>query len=226
MVNVRVSANVQRDFDRRLSNLGIEIIRDLQKNFNSLRDEVGKGIDEAVDGFADLLGAGMSNQQAAELGIGDDGSIDTNKINNAWKQLLSKPPGLSAAERPTAFSVTKLRSKSGIGTIRITMDSNKLYRLPLSIVETDSDINEGDGFDDNVIPWLKWFIEGKAISGYQFTSNPKKRVNLDVSRTGRGIMILGGFWDFPQGQDPFPLIERAIEELAVRAVERYIERNT
>ncbi len=69
-----------------------------------------------------------------------------------------------------------------------------------------------------------WFIEGKMISGHQFTSNPRKNTNLEVSRTGRGLMIKGGFWDFRQGVNPFPLIEQALEELVVSTVESYIER--
>jgi hypothetical protein len=219
----RLSFNISRDFEKKFANLSVGIIRDLQKGFSSLRDDIGKNIDDSVDGFSDLLGANITDTQAAELGIGDNGSIDRVKINNAWRQLLSKPLGLSSSERPTVFSVTKLRSKTGIGTIRITMDENKLYNAPLSIVETESEINE-PGFSDNVIPWLLWFVKGKSIGAYQFTSDPKRRANIGASRTGKGIMIKGGFWQFPQGENPFPFIQRAIEDLVVSTVEKYIER--
>ena len=221
MAKVRTSFNISRDFEKQFAKLGGQVIKDIQKGFKTLRDEVGKDINEAVEQHNDILIPSIND--AIELGVGEGGSVDSTKTQNAWRQLLVNPPGLAGDARPTVFSVRKLKSKTGIGTIRVTIDENKLYRAPLSIVETESEINEPD-FPNSVIPWLMWFIKGKGISGSKFTSNPKRGANLEVSRTGRGIMIRGGFWDFPQGENPFPLIQQAIEQLIVETVERYIEK--
>ncbi len=46
MVKVRIPFNVSKSFDKQFANLGLEIIKDLQKGFSSLRTDIGKDIDE------------------------------------------------------------------------------------------------------------------------------------------------------------------------------------
>ena len=219
MVNVKTSFNIGRDFDKKFATLSKDIVSGLQQKFRSLRSEISDAIDEAVESHNDLLIP--TEKEAVELGVGEGGSVDRDKTNNAWQQLLSNPRGLSGSSRPTQFSVTKLRSRTGIGSIRITIDEDKFYGAPLSTIETESEIEEG-GFASNVIPWMMWFVRGKTIGGVRFSSDPR---NVEISRTGKGIMIKGGLWSFAPGVNPFPLIQQAIEQLAVEAVERFIERN-
>jgi hypothetical protein len=186
------------------------------KDLEALRDEILAGIDRvARNNLFDLRPFVQDSidkeitknknrfipnaREAAELGVGKNGDIFFEKTETAWEALK-----VESGERVTSFSVTKARRtlksailRRTIGDIRVDISEEAFYRRPRSRVKIgDSEILGADidtGFSSDEIPWMKWFVEGKTISGSRFSN---RRPIPETSRTGRGIMIVGGQWVF------------------------------
>jgi len=219
MVNVKFQFSINQSVAKAILNRIISRVkRGARNNFADLRPLVEEAIDEAVEkrkgGFIPTDG------EAEELGIGDGGSIDRGKTNLAWTAL-------KASERAgvTRFSVRKKGAEGTdiIGEIKISIDESAFYTAPRSIVDTpDSDIGQ--------IPWMQWFIEGKTIQGDTFTNQAPRDVLQRVSRTGGGIMIFGGLWQFTgKGRQTFTrLVDEARlitnRKLKSRAAARILRR--
>jgi len=179
MANVRFQVSVKEGdikgfFDRVTRLAG----RRLRNNFGDLRPLVEATIDEQVEKRKNTFIP--TNSEIGELGVGVGGSPD-DRARTAWE-------GLKASEKNgvTVFSVRKKGSERGsiIGEITIEINEDVFYSLPESNIPTDSE-------ELPVIPWMRWLIDGETISGFRF-----KGVSSPASRTGRGIMIKGGLWQF------------------------------
>ena len=180
--------------------------RSARKNFGDFRPFIQKAVNEAVteQRFSFI----PTNDEAAELGVGAGGRIDRGKTHGAWRQLLIGDPS-SIVE----FSVTRSRRTNEIGNIRIKYNEDEFFSSSLSNVDTP------DSFRIRSIPWMDWLINGAPTnSAFEFTSEVPQGAD---SRTGRGIMIRGGIWQFPPARNmPFATLNRAI----LRSVEREVER--
>ena len=155
-----------------------------------------------------------STLEAYELGIGDGGNVDTSRTHGAWEQLLPQNP-----LKITTFSIVKNTTKLNflkrlkIFNLSVNVDEEKLYEAELSRIPTP---------DSNVIDeieWMRWMIQGSPVVGKRFL-----RTNKAVtSRTGGGIMVKGGLWEFePTHNFAFDNLIEGIESNIVKAVRRDI----
>lgn len=180
MASVKFQFSIDRGFSRSLFDKISQIVgRRMRDNFGDVRPLVEETVNEAVE---DNRGRFIpTNNEIAELGIGQGGSPD-NRSQTAWIAL--RP---SSRNGVTSISVRKRGSEGTnlIGEIKISIDPELFYQQPDSIIPTP-DSNEIDE-----IPWMNWLIEGKTINQHSFTD---RLTPNSVSRTGRGIMINGGFW--------------------------------
>ncbi|TFH22960.1 hypothetical protein E4G67_03735 [Candidatus Bathyarchaeota archaeon] len=180
--------------------------RSARKNFGDFRPFIQEAVNDAVteQRFSFI----PTNEEAAELGVGVGGHIDVNRTQGAWRQLLIGDPN-SIVE----FSVTRSRRTNEIGNIRIKYDESEFFSSSLSNIDTP------DSFRIRSIPWMDWLINGAPTeSAFQFTSEVTPGSD---SRTGRGIMIRGGIWQFPPARRaPFTTLNSKIETNIRRTVER------
>jgi hypothetical protein len=163
---------------RLLNRMSSLVSKKIRNNFGGLRPVIEDAIDEAVEKHSRKLIPALD--EIAELGVGTDGSPDP-RAQVAWK-------GLKTGHGATTLTSRKRGSEKDrdIGEINISIHEETFYEMPDSIIETpDSDII-------SQIPWMKWLVQGKEISGDRFSPNKDSA----FSRTGRGIMISGGFWSF------------------------------
>lgn len=212
MARVGVNFKLQQGGLRKLGNILRRAVgRTIRDRFVEVTPLVAQIIDEVVEDNRSLFIP--NDQQAAELGIGEGGQIDPRR-STAWEVL--RPDSSSV----TSYFVRRIGGRSSlVGQINISINEEEFYNAPDSIIETpDSDL-----IDE--IPWMRWFIEGKTIAGVRFS-----RRAPEVSRTGRGIMIDGGFWTFPptlpQGFDFLlnEILERLSSEFRGRRLARILER--
>ena len=191
MVRIRTQLKVPKGaFDK----IGDIIKRRISKaNRQALSETatlINEGIDEAVEKNRRKLIPSLDD--AGELGIGANGSVDDERRTQAWE-------GLKTGNGATTFGITKIGEEKGgiVQEIKITIDESTFYNQELARIPTP----DTDAFAPAEIPWMRWFVEGQTISGARFSS--RKR-NFGASRTGRGIMISGGLWTFrPKGQGAF-----------------------
>ena len=200
MARVRINFEVrQRQAERLRERLERVAGARVRNNFGDFRPFIERAINRAVnDNKNDFI---PDVNQAGELGVGRNRSIDREKTDGAWRQLF--------AGEITSFSVRQRRGARQLGTIKINIDERRFFEAPLSIVETA----------DGELPWMRWFIRGASIEGYEFDQGPPVP---RASRTGRGVMVEGGLWRF---RAPNP---RAIENLLINMrlrVENSIRRN-
>lgn len=200
MVEAKIQVGLQRGTLSRLGDVLKRLAgRRLRGNFADLRpvieEAINNGIESQRNGFI------PTDDEAGELGIGEGGSLDTTRIDFAWKQLLP------SEENITRFSSRKLGTERSniIGEININIDFNAFLSAPLSVIETDSDIG--------TIPWMEWFLFGKTIGQTRFSD---RRPIPETSRTGRGVMIFGGIWQFPP-KNP-RAADRIIEEIRLEVI--------
>lgn len=199
-VERRTLFNQLRDTLRSLFN------RSARNNFGDFRPFTEEAINEAVEQVKDQFIP--TDEEAAELGVGEGGNIDRERTQGAWRQLLVGGPN-----SVMNFSVRRSRRTNEIGNIRITYDEDAFLAAPLSNVPTP------DSFRIRSIPWMDWLINGAPTnSNFQFTDDFPSAAD---SRTGQGIMIRGGVWRFAPAR-PLAFIElnRTIERRVIDAVER------
>lgn len=180
----KIKKNVLKDLkDKIVESLGIK----LRDNFGDLRPIIEQAIEEEIVKSSSRFIP--TSKEAGELGVGEGGNVAVEKTETAWTALLpNSPAGV------TTFSVRKssrknITAKFNIGTITINIDELAFFNAPLSIIETP----DSDKIDQ--IPWMMWFIEGAKVQGSSF-SNISRLKRSEVSRTGQGLMIEGGFWSF------------------------------
>lgn len=177
-------SDIKRLFNKLASLAG----RKLRDNFTALKPLIKETMDEEVE--KDKRRFTPTQADVAELGIGDGGS-ESEKASNGWKGLLSSSPAIT-------ISTTKVaRERSAIiGQIKITIDEDKFFALPDSIIATPKAKIKS-------IPWMEWLIDGAEVDGFSFT-NRVPEGSRAVSRTGKGIMVKGGFWNFSgRGRESF-----------------------
>jgi hypothetical protein len=185
-----MSVKMKKNFDELiLEAIEKEFIDKIRDNYKSLMGRVETAMNETV--HENALVFMPNDRQAGELGIqGKIGArdIDEEKRSGAWRILLTTHPNTAA--------VIKAEKLQGTDIARITFgwDKEKFYLNPKSMV-TVYNLKEGTRLEYS---WMKTFVEGKVISGYTFS--PYDHPN---SRTGEGIMVKGGVWQFPPS--PFNL---------------------
>ena len=211
MAKVGIKFKVKGSFLKELTDVVTSLFgKKVKKNFGAFRPTIEAAIDEGVINRRHNFIP--DDQEAAELGIGDNGSIDRNRTNNAWGQLL-----VGSASRAVTFSVQKDSRKNKIGRVTVNIDEQAFFEAPLSNVETP----DSDEIDS--IPWMEWLVEGApngaVLPGHAFSS---KVAEGGESRTGAGVMIAikGGIWSFPPARiGAFILLGREVErqvEIAIR----------
>lgn len=184
-----------------------------RNNFGDFRPFIEEAIDEGViNSRSNFI---PDNDEAAQLGIGAGGSIDTRRTRGAWSQLL-----VGSSEDVTTFSIRKDGRRDKIGTITVEIDEQALYDAPLSNIDTP------DSEKIDSIPWMEWLIEGAptgaVLPNHEFSSVVPPTSN---SRTGEGRMIIveGGIWTFPPARlGAFKLLSREIERQIEKAVRKDI----
>lgn len=179
--------------------------RRMRNNFGDLRPLIEDSIDGEIDRNSDRFIP--NSREAAELGVGSDGQIAVEKTETAWRALQVR-----SGQGVTTFSSRKAGSKASnvIGSITIDIDKEAFYSAPASVIDTpDSDAISR-------IPWMKWFIEGASLSeeGLPNARFSSRRPIPETSRTGGGIMIEGGLWDFQPRS--VLLIEQMLDRIRIR----------
>ena len=156
-----------------------------RNNFSDLRPLVEKSINVAINDNKEYFIP--KEDEIGPLGIGKGGSPDS-KAERAWIGL--KP---SSNNGVTTFSVRKkgAEKNSTIGQITIMINEELFYTLSDSIIDISRD-SRMESEELSEIPWMRWLIDGKTITGTEFTTDDPSR----VSRTGKGIMISGSLWSF------------------------------
>lgn len=185
--------------------------RRLKTNVKEIRQIVANAINTTVHRNRNLFIP--TDQEAHELGIGEDGEIDTDRTNGAWLELLT-------TGEATQFSVEEIPGES-FGLIQVVISEELLFSLPLSNIPVDPSKDE-DAEQINNIPWMRWLIEGApANPNYGFDSSNRGI----ASRTGGGIMVFGGVWSFPPARpNAFATLISEIEKKIRRDVKRNIGR--
>ncbi len=174
-------ANFKMKFDNNSINKainGIEkaTIKKIQAAIKSadVIEEIKQVYNDAVDAAKTPFRLDMqpdSDELIGEFGVGQGGEPDTDKIEGAWEELLLDV-GKSAKLLGGAS-----RTKDTIGTYSITIDKEKFYNSDLATVTNDSKNNAGE-----IIPWMRWYIEGEKTPGYYLLFD-------DQGRTGFGAMV-------------------------------------
>jgi hypothetical protein len=181
----------------------------VQKNFGAFRPTVEEAIDEGVINRRNEFIP--NDDEAAQLGVGQGGSIDRGRTRGAWSQLLA-----SSSNGIVTFSVRKDSRKNKIGKITVNIDEEAFFRASLSNIDTESEHLPN-------IPWMEWLIEGapngSVLPDYEFSGEVPQS---SKSRTGAGRMITvkGGIWRFPPArQGAFKMLGSEVErqiEIAIR----------
>lgn len=181
-INQRTSKELAEAAKEKIAELVVERAR---KNFKNIKPQVADVVDEEIEKMSsDFI---PNDDQIYELGVGEldessgQGRILREKTDKAWEVLR-----IGSGRGITKITTRKGEGKTGIGNIQVHIDYEKFFTQDECIVSTpDSD-------KINQIPWMRWFIEGAEVSGYQFIeTNKSKR-----SRTGGGIMVVKGLWRF------------------------------
>lgn len=193
-LKVEVSIDDNRSLNKKLNDVISEKLR--EKFSNTTKDRMVDEVDRAVrQSRVEFI---PSNDEAAELGVGEDGKF-SKKIDNAWEGLLA------SVGKATQVSFIRSKMNGQIGQMAVTVDWQAFFELEDSKIEaSDSDIG--------IIPWMRWYIEGEVISGSQFLGG---KYSFPPSRTGAGIMVEGGLWRMPPHPiGPIELAERIQTRLA------------
>lgn len=200
------------------------LINNIKRSFDTtIRDAIEDEIDQTVIDNRELFIP--DNQQAGELGIGDGGSIDEDKRARAWEHLTTFDSESSVVIN------TNIATRRGVGTVvemSIGWDREAFYDSSRCIVQTE-ETSRSEAFD---LPWMQWFLQGETIGGSQFISGTRRARQIGpqtflvgrnvarTSRTGRGIMIKGGVWNFRGTLPDWP--ER-LGKIAAQRVQRRLE---
>lgn len=151
-----------------------------------------------------------STMLIGKLGVGHfvsgrGGKIDYEKLSGAWAHTLPRSSGiLGLANVSGKFSIKGIGG-GRLGVFEYSLSKEKLYNGRLA---TFGYFNRKDEGGLVVIPWLRHYIEGVQIGGYEFSLSPK------YSRTNIGIMskVPGSAFEIPPlNIDPFGEILKAIE---------------
>ena len=197
MADIKLKFKVSGSLSKKLRGALIDLFgKRARNNFADFRPVVEEAIDEAViNSRQDFI---PSDDVAAELGVGDGGSIDSQKTHGAWRQLL-----VGSSANAVTFSVRKGRgSRKNIGDISISINEDAFYDA------TDANVDTPDSRLIDTIPWMRWFIRGApTIQDFSFSDNISPG---SVSRTGQGIMVKGGLWKFPPAS-PLAFTNLAVE---------------
>lgn len=136
-----------------------------------------------------------------QLGIGQGGQPDIDKMRNAWTLLI---PGSSASKLSSSFAPSNLKK---FGTFGFSIDIEKFYDRDLT---NYTSTRSSPGNDGKRIPWMQNFIEGLAVqepAAYIDSGDPN--FNPKRSRTGIGHMIRIDRLNIPGRQFSFPGVGRA-----------------
>lgn len=140
---------------------------------DAVENSVNKAVEASKDSFIPTF------QEAIELGIGEGGSVDFDRVNNTYKILRTDSP-----YKFTTVEITKARGFSSLYTVKININEVG----PLSVQESIIPTPDSNKIDQ--IPWLDWLINGSPTLSYRFFDKPF----IPTSRTGGGIMVKGGVW--------------------------------
>lgn len=183
----------------------------LANNVKKIDDIVLKSINGSI--IANRNDFIPTDREAGELGVGQDGSIDERKTDEAWKTLLVTTRGQNAI---TSFVILEQGgARPEFAFLSIVIDERQFYNHPLCNVQIDpSNDTEADSFSN--IPWMRWLIEGAP-------RNPLYRFRPSrLGRTGEGTMRKSGVWNFrPARFGAFDRLTRTIE----RSIRSDIKKN-
>jgi len=192
-VKVEISIDDNRSFIKKLKDVVVNALKDrfVKATTERMVDEVDMAVRQTRVEFI------PSNDEAAELGVGEGGKF-SKKIDDAWEGLLA------SAGKATQVSFKRSSANGQIGQMTVTVDWEAFFELEDSKIDaSDSDIGE--------IPWMKWYIDGEVISGSRFLAG---KFSFPPSRTGAGIMVTGSLWRMPPHPiGPMELTERITTKL-------------
>ncbi len=143
-----------------------------------------------------------TDKQAVELGVGNfAGGLDRHRLATAWTHLLLDGP--EDGNKVTLLSITtRTGAKVDVSRIKVRILEEGFLALPINNLAIES-------VELPIIPWMDWFLNGAVIGGFRFSSKPPIPA---TSRTGGGIMITGGLWNFPpQGLGVFNKLINTID---------------
>ncbi len=182
MVKARIVLKSPKDFDD-------AVLQAVAKKFSQKRSEIDKAVQEqigvAIEENRDLFkpdrGPNGSDDVVGQLGIGFGGRPDSDKIDNAYKLLK---PGSSSAKLSLSFQ----RRNATFGIAKYTLNVEKFYAADLTNYLPSKSAFGAVNFNGPV-PWMKHFIEGLEVQGYDYIDSGDSLFRSERSRTGIGLMI-------------------------------------
>jgi hypothetical protein len=154
-------------------------------------EAVNKGVEASKDSFTPTY------QEAIELGIGEGGSVDFDRINGAYRVLRT-----DSQHKATTVEIIKSGGFRSLYTIKVNIDEAAALAAP------ESNIPTPDSDKISNIPWMDWLINGSPTLQYRFFDKPF----IPTSRTGGGVMVKGGVWSQePRRPFAFGVLSSTIE---------------
>lgn len=223
MAKARISSKSINKFIKKLEVAAENIQREIQNELLlDIRAETEKVIDNHKGDFtipADRIG---------EFGVGKNNSPDIQKVNNAWHSLLPNPGG-----QKQVTNIKFLKKKNTFG-FQFTI-SSRFYELEATTYVNDSfnalekkligsnsiDEEIDAEIEDEIIPWMEWFLEGKTIQNFhvQELKKPSK-----ASRTGGALMVGGGLWQTPAQPQVWKSLDLDLRTQLTRTTEKFLKR--
>jgi hypothetical protein len=205
-VTNKFKGQLEKELNQKIGRAAREAIVGLHPAINKIVD---KSIEEQKDNFI------PSDDEAHELGIGEDGSLDQERIDGAYRGMLTTANNGVTVTSTTPSAGTGLDK---VGNIKADVNVDLLFKTELANIDTESEVLP-------TIPWMQWLLDGApTIEGFHF--NPKIKEG-DISRTGAGVMNKGGIWQFKPAR-PGARAEldatmlRKISEVAEREIQKSI----
>lgn len=183
MTSIQTKFKVEKNAIEAIKKAVLKLVhKKFRDNFGDFRPVVEDAINEEIVRSSSRFIP--TQNEAGELGVGEEGTVSVEKTEVAWTALLTDSP-----ERVTTFTLAKAKTIGifTIGKINVNINEERFFTSSLSVIDTESD-------ELPQIPWMQWFIEGAKISTHKFVKIPRSR--SEVSRTGKGLMIKGGLWSF------------------------------
>jgi len=186
MAKTTLTIKVQNDLLGQFKEeLNKKIGRVARETVIAMKPLVNKAVDRAIEkNKSDFI---PTDDEAHELGVGSDGSLDRDKIDQAYRGMLT------AANNGVTSTETKATPGTGLGTvglIKAQVNFQVLFKTDLAQVLATNNKKSQELIN---IPWLEWLLEGQTIQSWHFEPG----IVRDHSRTGKGIMNPGGLWKFP-----------------------------
>lgn len=173
-----------KDFDEAVLKAVSDKFSRKRSQINTIVEEqIGAAVEQEKNLFRPDRGPNGGSDVVGQLGIGFGGRPDNDKINNAYKLLK---PGTSSAKVSLSFQ----RRQANFGRVNYSIKIENFYNSDLTTyLPSLGRVSNGNIDFNRPVPWMRHFIEGLEVQGYDYIDEGDKLFNKNRSRTGEGLMI-------------------------------------